>query len=189
MIGGRDGARNFRMSNFCDGTDADTAFKFVPFGARTRYNTVKPIYDYFPAHPGYPGQQLALIPGTFVYDYSQTGQYVDPVAQAHLLEEFFNYANNANKSWTLPLGNNGVTQSFDGCPVWMITGGLYGTCCEGFTGLNDPAAGPIQAAWEAELSTPLVDPRRPAVQNFARTNDENSFLLYRRDGKRLSILV
>ncbi len=318
MIGGRDGARNFQMSNFSDGTDADIAFKFVPFGAtdsiqpaghsvfnmivdnwwpdgfaqrwsnaviapnhidltrvdavyadepyaelisylakngilpsnadlsgnpcnpndyrypyilqgyaklqtaaaaikqaspRTRFwlnfskpetdwmrfgscaflngpyvdvvsfdqylvdfnNTVKPVYDYFLAHPGYPGQQLALIPGTFVYDYSQTGQFVDAVAQAHLLEEFFDYANNVNNSCTLPLGNNGVTQSFDGCPVWMITGWLYGTCCEGFIGLNDPAAGPIQAAWEAELSTPLVDHRRPAVQTFARTNNGNSF--------------
>jgi hypothetical protein len=146
-------------------------------------NTVKPVYDYFLAHPGYPGQQLALIPGTFVYYYSQTGQYVDPVAQARLLEEFFDYANNVNKSCTLPLGNNGVTQSFDGCPVWMVTGWLYGTCCEGFIGLNDPSTGPIQAAWEAELSTPLVDSRRPAVQQWEQ------LLLYRRDGKRLSILA
>jgi hypothetical protein len=143
--------------------------------------TVKANYDWFAAHPGYSGQQVALVPGTFVHS---SGLGTDPVAQAKVVEEYFDYATSMNQSCTLPLGSTGVTGEFDGCPVWLVSGFLYEDCpaCPDYIGLADPATAPIQAAWLAELLTPLVDPRRPAVQSFARTNNGNSIYYIGEDG-------
>jgi hypothetical protein len=135
---------------------------------------VQQVYDWFQAHRSYPGQQLALVPGTHVLDYSVFNRTVDPVRQAQLVEQYFDYAAQMNQSCTLPLGNNGGTGSFDGCPVWMVIGWVYDDRF-GFYGLSDLRASAIQAAWQAELSTPRVDPRPPAVQNFARIANANNF--------------
>lgn len=110
--------------------------------------TVKSSYDWFSAHPGYPGQQLALVPGTFV----SSNSFVDPVAQSEVLEEYFNYATNMNQSCTLPPSSVGTTGIFDSCPVWLVSGFEFDNCCGGFVGLADPATAPIRAAWLAELS-------------------------------------
>jgi hypothetical protein len=120
--------------------------------------TVRPKYDWLLAHPGYSGQQLALVPGAFVHP---SGLGSSAIAQAQILEEYFDYATTMNRSCNFPLGNTGVTGVFDGCPVWLVAGFLYQSIqdcpsCQPFLGLADPAAGPVQAAWLAELSKPAM---------------------------------
>lgn len=118
------------------------------------YPTVNSMYSWFISHPGYSGQQLALVPGAFVFSDGS----VDPVAQSKILEEYFNYAANANQTCTLPPSSVGTTGIFDGCRVWLVAGFEFTDCCGGYIGLADPATVPIQAAWLAELSNPLLVP-------------------------------
>lgn len=120
-------------------------------------STVEPMYSWFISHPGYSGQQLALVPGTFVFPNGS----VDPVVQSEFLEEYFNYAANANQTCNLPPSSVGTTGIFDGCRVWLVAGFVFTDftdCCQTYIGLADPATVPIQAAWLAELSNPLLVP-------------------------------
>jgi hypothetical protein len=122
---------------------------------------VKPYYDWFIAHPAYPGQQIALIPGTFV------GRGTDPATQAKNVEEYFDYATSMNQSCTFPLGSGFVTGIYDGCPVWLVVGFVYNDTPDGYIGLSDPAAAAVQAAWGTELSNWRVDHGLPAIQILA----------------------
>jgi hypothetical protein len=89
---------------------------------------VQPYYDWLVGHPAYQGQQIALVPGTFVKTDSNNNLLTNPQNQANLLPGFFNYAARMNRSCNLPLGATGVTGIADGCPVWVVNGPKFHRC-------------------------------------------------------------
>jgi hypothetical protein len=120
------------------------------------FGTLSTFYATLAANPANPGQQLALIPGTF----HRTGTDSPPNAatSASYLQGYFDYANDANQSCNLPLGSRGATGSFDGCRVWIVLGFLTGTFTQDnnvYMGEQDPTSGPIATTWRAELALPL----------------------------------
>jgi hypothetical protein len=157
-----------------DGTTGSLDAPYIDVVSVDWYNvdfnaTVLPVYQWFSGHRSYPGQQMALVPGTFLV----SNAFIDPVGQAEYLEEYFDYATSMNQSCTLPFGSNGPTGNFDRCPVWIVIGWVYNNFPGGtnpnwnFIGLGDPQAGAIQAAWQAELSTGRVVPSWwPVIQQF-----------------------
>jgi hypothetical protein len=137
-------------------------------GQQVGAQPVQCTYDWFLAHPGRFGQQLALVPGTFV---QSSGPAADAAEQGLIVEHYLNYATTMNQSCTLPLGGLNVTSLWDGCPVWMVAGfELDANFVDGpnvYLGLAGPAAAPIQALWQAQLSNSIVDPGLPAVPIIA----------------------
>lgn len=118
------------------------------------FNTgIRAVYDLWALLPARPDQQVALIPGTFY----RLGKD-NPARQASYLQDYFDYANNANQNCNLPYGERGVTGNFDGCRVWMVMGWLAENYSEGgtfFVGMRDPSAAPIAVAWRAQRALPL----------------------------------
>lgn len=112
---------------------------------------IQTYYNWFAANPSYPGQQMALTPGTF----SRPETIYHPTAVADRLQGFFDYADMMNQSCNLPLGATGFTGNSDGCPVWMVGGWLFDTFTDpsGTTwyGEHDPASQAIAQAWQAEM--------------------------------------
>src|SRR5215813_5339239 len=111
---------------------------------------VQSYYNWFAANPSYPGQQMALTPGTF----SQPNDVYSATAVASRLQGFFDYADAMNQSCTLPLGATGFSGNSDACPVWMVGGWLFDNCCAPtitYFGENDPASQAIAQAWQAEM--------------------------------------
>jgi hypothetical protein len=86
------------------------------------FSQIRPLYDDLFADRPTAHQQLALIPGT--YSASTAAFAASDVARR--LQGFFNYANTMNRSCSLPIGRVGVTQSADGCPIWLVAG-FWGT--------------------------------------------------------------
>jgi hypothetical protein len=82
------------------------------------FSRIQPLYDKLFASRPTAHQQLALIPGT----YSTSAAAFAASDVARRLQGFFNYANTMNHSCSLPIGPVGVTQSADGCPVWLVAG-------------------------------------------------------------------
>lgn len=116
-------------------------------------------YNYIAANPAKPSQQLALIPGVFTNPSYQT-------SQLPYLAGYFNYANAANQTCRLPLGSQGVTGNYDGCPVWIVMGWMTGDF-PGYDGILDGRSDtqPILAAWQAEVA---LNPVTPTMQKRAK---------------------
>jgi hypothetical protein len=95
-----------------------------------------------------PDQQLALIPGV----------YSAPIpSQQPYLAGFLNYANTANQTCNLPLGDRGVTGYFDGCPVWIVMG-WQAPNYQNYVGILDPNSASILMDWQAKIALPLSPP-------------------------------
>ncbi|HWZ63575.1 MAG TPA: hypothetical protein VNX02_11170 [Steroidobacteraceae bacterium] len=118
-------------------------------------------YNVLAANRATPHQQLALIPGVF---YGSTGYN-----QLPYLQGYFQYANQVNQTCNLPLGPQGVSGIYDGCPVWVVMGFLTGDItANGVTstyGVLDGSAGsqPILAAWQAEVALRPVTPNAKVI--------------------------
>jgi hypothetical protein len=99
-----------------------------------------------------PYQQVALFPGVFSA----------PKSQLSYLQGYFDYATTANQTCNLPLGPQGITGLYDGCPVWIVMGFLSGDYNGAeYKGLLDPASRAIRTAWEAEVAlTPVTSTQR-----------------------------
>ena len=103
--------------------------------------------------PATPHQQAALFPGVFSA----------PTSQLSYLQGYFDYATTANQTCDLPLGPQGITGIYDGCPVWIVMGFLSGDYNGTvYKGLLDPAAQAIRTAWEAEVALTPVTPTQQA---------------------------
>jgi hypothetical protein len=145
--------------------------------AKQPANCVQSYYDWMLGHRASPGQQVALIPGTFVR--TQNGVQIDQgQQQAALLSGFFNYANGINQTCDFPPGNLGFTGNFDRCPVWVVAG-FPG---QSFMDTNylwhgeldtDPMVQPIQQVWRAELGLVV---RQPAVHGALVSDIINTLL-------------
>jgi hypothetical protein len=98
-----------------------------------------------------PHQQVALFPGVFSA----------PTSQLSYLQGYFDYATTANQTCNLPLGPQGITGIYDGCPVWIVMGFLSADDGTAYKGLLDPASQAIRTAWEAEVAlTPVTRTQR-----------------------------
>lgn len=114
---------------------------------------VKRYYDWLETHRAKPDQQLALIPGT----HYEVGEDI-PALQALILQEYFDFANEANQNCDLPLGSRGVTGSFDGCRVWIVLGWLaqnYTVNGTTYKGVRDPSSWQIADVWQSQLALPV----------------------------------
>jgi hypothetical protein len=100
-----------------------------------------------------PHQQVALFPGVFSA----------PTNQLSYLQGYFDYATTANQTCDLPLGPQGITGIYDGCPVWIVMGFLSGDYNGAvYKGLLDPAAQAIRTAWQAEVALTPATPTQQA---------------------------
>jgi hypothetical protein len=108
---------------------------------------VQPFYDVVALYRATPHQQFALVPGVFSAPQSQLGA----------LQEYFDYANSANQSCNLPLGPQGITGIYDGCPVWVVMGWLTLNYSPYVGILVEPASQAILNVWQAEAAlTPMT---------------------------------
>jgi hypothetical protein len=138
----------------------------VPFAGSTsclvpqeRASCVQPYYDWLVTHRAYPGQQIALIPGTF----ADSTQGDDAQTQALRLQGFFDYAAK-NQSCNVPLGNTGATGRADGCLIWTVIGFGAHQGAGIMIGEDDPGGEPIQQLWRAQVNLPLsIEFRRPSA--------------------------
>lgn len=118
-------------------------------------DTLHTYYNWLSSTPAYYGQQIALVPPTYIpYPYEVTN---DLEAAANLTP-FYNYANELNQTCTLPLGGAGQTEIFDGCPVWIVAGWFYqdGNPFDGRLGENVPPD--LHSAWTTERGAAIDDP-------------------------------
>jgi hypothetical protein len=127
---------------------------------------IQPLYNDLFADRPTAYQQLALIPGT--YSASTTGFAASEVADR--LQGFFNYANTMNLSCSLLIGRVGVTQSADGCPIWVVAGFWGGSAI--MSGDDrapifvHPHSEPIKDRWEEEFDEPRVHALLGRVEVF-----------------------
>jgi hypothetical protein len=119
------------------------------------FASIRHYYDYLFAHRPTPYQQLALIPGT----YSQKTRGYSAKQVRDRLQGFFDYADAMNRSCSLPIGRVGVTQSADGCPVWLVAG-FWGEAIirDGRAPIFvSPDSEPIRLKWQAQFRLPRRD--------------------------------
>ena len=120
--------------------------------------TIQAFYDVVAQNRATPHQQVALVPG--VYSSGPFG------SQQQYLQDYFTYANTSNQNCNLPLGPQGVTGIFDGCPVWLVMGYLSGSGDgHGSVGILMPASENIKAAWETEVAYTRVTPTEQDREN------------------------
>lgn len=104
-------------------------------------------------------QQLALVPGTFTGGYrNQSG-----VQGAARLAGYFAYAASMNQQCALPLGPQGSTGFYDGCPIWMVagwSGGVEPYVENGITYylIDHPNSQLVFDTWQTQVAIPRVDP-------------------------------
>lgn len=104
-------------------------------------------------------QQLALVPGTFTAGYhNQSG-----AQGAARLSGYFAYAASLNQRCNLPLGPQGATGFYDGCPIWMIagwTGGAepYDEDGRTYYMIDHPNSQLVFDTWQTQVAIPRVDP-------------------------------
>jgi len=135
---------------------------------------VQPYYDWIVSHRASGSQQIAVLPGTFVRFDANHMQQDDPQNQANLLAGFFSYATTMNQSCK----SIGTTGSFDGCPVWVVSGfpganfqgGVFLWCgeLESNPGVPEPVqcpvsgvTAPIGQVWQAQFANTPVAPTFP----------------------------
>ena len=104
-------------------------------------------------------QQLALVPGTFTEGYD----HQTPAQGAARLLGYFDYAASMNQRCELPLGPQGSTGFYDGCPIWMIagwTGGVEPYPEDGSTYylIDHPNSQLVFDTWQTQVAIPRVDP-------------------------------
>ena len=110
---------------------------------------VKPYYSWLIAHRVFPGQQIALVPGTFFREGKD-----EQLTQAAYLKGYFDYADRLNKKCEIPLGPTGATDKSDGCLVWIVVGWMRETWRDRngvvWRGEGDPNSSLIRAVWHAK---------------------------------------
>lgn len=130
------------------------------------FGSVGPFYALIAANPAYPGQQLALIPGTF---------YESGFDNSLYLPSFFEYANEVNQHCNPSLTPPVYSGSYAGCLVWIVLGfpafsfPCGSNTCNGV--LNQ--SGAVTTAWDKELALPILNtPARlaPALQQLLLSN-------------------
>ena len=121
-------------------------------------------YTWLQRNRATPYQQLALVPGTFFRDGAD-----DQRVRAAYLNDYFEFANQANQTCDLPLGRARVTGNWDGCLVWIVAGWSALTFRideHVWRGVSDPASRLISEAWTAEFTKPVRSPLLGYVESY-----------------------
>jgi len=121
-----------------------------------QHTTIQGFYEVVAQNRATAHQQVALIPGVY-----SSGVYG---SQEPYLQEYFNYAESANQTTcNLPLGSQGITGIYDGCPVWVVMGYLSGNGDgAGDIGLFSTGSKSIRSIWEKEVALNPVTPTQKA---------------------------
>ena len=118
------------------------------------------LYDFYydvAQNPETPHQQQALIPGVFSAPTDQLDYlygYISTVPGG-------GYAYSANQTCNLPLGRQGITGIYDGCPVWIVMGWMTGNF-EGYVGITEKSSQSILAYWQTQVALTPVTPKQQA---------------------------